>query len=347
VLASGETLQRWKDFDVFAYERLSGPHLLVALNNDSAGPRTIRVDTGFGANVGLHDYTGHSGDVATDGAGVVTLTVPPNRGGLGYLCYSRQGQDRALNPGAHSVTQDFEGATDLDILPCIDGGTVLTGRIWCATGSQIEATPEIDRTGWSAKTQVAFELLDPDLTLKANVTVTETSPRGATLRATANAEGFHTLRVTASDLPATNPEPPYKLSVRYTAPRDFAAVQPVAADPAKVGRWSERFALPNAPIHTHLLPNGKCCSGDGGICGPEHSTTISARLRSGIREPARRPPRHSRGLSTVRPSTCFALATPGCPTASCWLRVDISRTAWALTKRVSTISRPTHGHRCR
>jgi galactose oxidase len=257
VLASGETLQRWKDFDVFAYERLSGPHLLVALNNDSAGPRTIRVDTGFGANVGLHDYTGHSGDVATDGAGVVTLTVPPNRGGLGYLCYSRQGQDRALNPGAHSVTQDFEGATDLDILPCIDGGTVLTGRIWCATGSQIEATPEIDRTGWSAKTQVAFELLDPDLTLKANVRVTETSPRGATLRATANAEGSHTLRVTASDLPATNPEPPYKLSVRYTAPRDFAAVQPVAADPAKVGRWSERFALPNAPIHTHLLPNGK------------------------------------------------------------------------------------------
>jgi hypothetical protein len=134
---------------------------------------------------------------------------------------------------------------------------VLTGRIWCATGSQIEATPEIDRTGWSAKTQVAFELLDPDVTLKANVTVTEASPRGVTLRATANAEGFYTLRVTASDLPATNPEPPYKLSVRYTAPKDFARAQPVAADPAKVGRWSEPFPLKNVAIHAHLLPTGK------------------------------------------------------------------------------------------
>jgi hypothetical protein len=257
VLASGATLQRWKDFDVFAYERLGGPHLLVALNNDPAGPRTIRVDTGFGAHVGLHDYTGHAGDVATDAAGAVTLTVPANRNGLGYVCYSRQGQDRALNPGSHGVVQDFEGAPDLDILPCVNGGTVLTGRVWCSAGSPIEATPDLDRTGWSANTRVAFELLGPDAAPKAAVMVTQATPRGATLRATAGAEGFHTLRVTASDLPATNPEPAYKLSVRYTAPRDFAPAQPVAADPAKVGQWSEPFPLKNVAIHAHLLLTGK------------------------------------------------------------------------------------------
>jgi hypothetical protein len=257
VLASGATLQRWKDFDVFAYERLGGSHLLVALNNDPAGPRTIRVSTGFGAHVGLHDYTGHAGDVATDGAGALTLTVPANRNDLGYVCYSRQGQDRALNPGSHGVTQDFEGAADLDIEPCVDGGTVLTGRVWCAAGSPIEALPELDRAGWSAKTRVTFELLGPDVTLKADVAVTQASPRGATLRATADAEGFHTLRVRASDLPATNPEPPYKLSVRYTAPRDFVPARAVAADPAKVGRWSEPFPLKNVAIHAHLLAKGK------------------------------------------------------------------------------------------
>ena len=61
-LAAGPTQQRWKDFDVFAYERLGGPHLLVGLNNDPGGPRTITVATGFGPNVGLHDYAGHAGE---------------------------------------------------------------------------------------------------------------------------------------------------------------------------------------------------------------------------------------------------------------------------------------------
>lgn len=257
VLASGATLQRWKDFDVFAYERLGGPHLLVALNNDPAGARTIQVDTGFGAHVGLHDYTGHAGDIATDGAGAVSLTVPANRNGLGYVCYSRQGQDPASNPVSHSVTQDFEGAADLDIPPCVNGRTMLTGRVWCAAGSPIEATAELDRTGWSGNTHAAFELLAPDGAPKVAITVTQESPLGATLRAAADAEGFHTLRATASDLPVANPKLPYKLSVRYTAPRDFAPSEALVADPAKVGRWSKPFQLNNVAIHAHLLPTGK------------------------------------------------------------------------------------------
>jgi galactose oxidase len=258
-LASGATLQRWKDFDVFAYERLGGPHLLVALNNDPAEPRTIRVDTGFDPNVRLHDYTGHAGDSTTDGTGAVTLTVPANRDGLGYVCYSRQGQDRALNPGSHEVTQEFEGAADLDIPPCANNRTVVIGRVWGVAGSPIEATPDLDRTGWSANTRVTFELLGTDRVPKAAITLTQASPHGATLRTTAGAEGFHTLQVTASDLPATNLEPAYKLSVRYTAPRDFAPAQTLAAaaDPAKVGLWSEPFPLKNVAIHAHLLPTGK------------------------------------------------------------------------------------------
>jgi alpha-amylase len=118
VLASGETQQRWKDFDVFAYERMGGPHLLVVLNNDPAGRRTIRVDTGFGPNISLHDYTDHAGDLTTDATGAVTVTVPANVNGMGYVCYSRRNLDKDIIPVSHAVTQDFEGATDLDILPC-------------------------------------------------------------------------------------------------------------------------------------------------------------------------------------------------------------------------------------
>src|SRR6266481_6296752 len=49
-LAAGPTQQRWKEFDVFAYERLGGPHLLVGLNNDPNNTRTITVATDFGPN---------------------------------------------------------------------------------------------------------------------------------------------------------------------------------------------------------------------------------------------------------------------------------------------------------
>src|SRR5580704_2749681 len=57
-LADGPTQQRWKDFNVFAYERLGGPRLLVGLNNDPGNLRTIRVATTFGPSVTIHDYTG-------------------------------------------------------------------------------------------------------------------------------------------------------------------------------------------------------------------------------------------------------------------------------------------------
>lgn len=257
VLAAGETLQRWKDFDVFAYERMGGPHLLVALNNDAGGPRTIHVDTGFGANVGLHDYTGHAGDITTDSSGAVTLTVPPNRDGLGYVCYSRRGLDRGLNPASHAVTQDFEGAADLDIPACVSDRKVPIGKVWCAVGSPIEAIPDADTSSWNADTRITFELLGPDGAPKATTTVTQATPGDATLRAMADAEGFHAFGITAFNLPASVPEQAYKLSVRYTAPRDFSAAQPVAADPAKLGRWSEPFALNNVAIHAHLLPTGK------------------------------------------------------------------------------------------
>ncbi|MBV9531521.1 MAG: DUF1929 domain-containing protein [Bradyrhizobium sp.] len=256
VLAAGETIQRWKDFDVFAYERLGGPHLLVALNNNPGGSRIIRVVTGFGSNVPLHDYTGHGADLVTDETGSITLTVPPNVNGLGYVCYSRQGQHRVLRPASHSVTQDFEGAADLDILPCTNGKTVLAGRIWCAAGSPIVVSLTLDRAGWASTSKVELELQAPDGTRKAMVAVTSTSE--PVLQTVAAAEGFHALRVTAIELPTANADQAYKISARYTAPRDFAAVTIVTpADPSKTGQWSAPFQLENVAIHAHLLPTGK------------------------------------------------------------------------------------------
>jgi hypothetical protein len=262
MLASGTTLQRWKEFDVFAYEREGGSRLLVALNNDPNGPHTIHVATGFGPDAHLHDYTGHAPDVFTDGVGDVTIQVPANVNGLGYLCYSRVGQDRPLPMQSHSATQVFEGAADLDILPAMNGKSVSAGRIFCAANSPVTAVLTVDRAGLTAASQIVVALEFPNQTQKT-ATVTSGSPTNEGLNATTTTEGFYTLQLTANGMPAANLNPAYKLSVTYKAPQTLATTKAtVLADVAVVspnvaGAWAPKFDLDNVAIHAHLLPTGK------------------------------------------------------------------------------------------
>ena len=111
-LAEGPTVQRWKEVGLYCYERLGGPHLLVGLNKDGFQSRVVTLSTGFGANVHLHDYTGHSPDTRTDSSGEATVVIPPNVNGLGYACYSVAGQGQGFLVHEHAVTQELEGAAD-------------------------------------------------------------------------------------------------------------------------------------------------------------------------------------------------------------------------------------------
>jgi alpha-amylase len=214
-LAAGPTEQRWKDFDVFAYERLGGPRLLVGLNNNPTTARSITVQTGFGPHVVLHDYTGHAGNVVTDGSGSVAITIPRNVNGLGYVCYSRDGAGGAgFEVLRHAVTQDFEGAADLDLLPATAGTIVEAGRIWCDAGTAITVVPQFDTSGWMAGTTVVIDLAGPDGRMLASRTYTTATPRGTAVTGRTDVIGFHRLRLS---LPGAHPSVPYKVSVTYTA----------------------------------------------------------------------------------------------------------------------------------
>ena len=136
-LAAGPTQQRWKDFNLFAYERLGAPGLLVALNNDPTAPRTVEVATAFGANVALHDYSGSAADIVTSGQGTARITVPRNADGRGYICYSRTGIDGGFAVTTRAVTQEFEAAADLDLPPADSGKTVQAGRVWCERNTSV------------------------------------------------------------------------------------------------------------------------------------------------------------------------------------------------------------------
>ncbi|HZU89678.1 MAG TPA: hypothetical protein VE993_10525, partial [Stellaceae bacterium] len=256
-LAAGPTRQRWKDFNVFAYERLAGPGLLVALNNDPSEPRTIEVATAFGGNAALHDYAGHGAAVVTTPQGTARITVPRNADGSGYACYSRAGIAGGFAVEARSVSQHFEGAADLDLPPADNGRTIAVGRVWCGAGTPLRAA--LDMPGLAPAAQVALEIVGPD-----DVALVRKTLGGQGIaEATTAQEGYRGLRVALSGMPGERPS--YTLRVAYTGSQRLpaeAAEQSVApsdaiVDPKEVGRWDPPFPLANVAIHAHLLPNGK------------------------------------------------------------------------------------------
>lgn len=219
-LADGPTQRRWKDYDVFAYERLGGPHLLVGLNNHEGASRTITVDTGFGPNVHLHDYAGHGGDVGTDDRGRVTITILRNEGGRGYVCYSRAGIGGDFVIQGHRVTQDYEGAPDLDIKPADSTQWVQVCRVWVAHGKPIRASLHYDPSSWTDTTSLVLELTDPTGT-RTETRTYSLKAQGEALDATAATTGWYTLRIRAVNPPTACPQLSYQLTVTYEAPQQM------------------------------------------------------------------------------------------------------------------------------
>ena len=218
-LAQGATQQRWKEHDIFSFERLGGPHLLVGLNNNGNVERTITVDTGFGANSDLHDYSGHSGDVRTDSQGRATIVIPKNANGLGYVCYSRVGIGGDFAIHGMAITQDYEGAPDLDIKPATTGEPVQVCRLWVAQGKAIRGALQFNTTGWTAATSLLLELMDPTGAVVGHLFYHQTTPQGEALLATANSTGWFTFRIRAAEASPAQLAVTYKLSATYEAPQ--------------------------------------------------------------------------------------------------------------------------------
>jgi alpha-amylase len=148
--AYGRQITRWVDGRVIAIERDgqggaigTSPGLLTALNFDTYNQRAITCATSFGSNVQLHDYTGHHGDIWTDGYGNATFTIPANAygGGQSYLCFSRAGADKPIRIDSRRTTQVFFGAVDLDTPPAGAGAALSAGRIYVAEGSVVDLVP--------------------------------------------------------------------------------------------------------------------------------------------------------------------------------------------------------------
>jgi alpha-amylase len=221
-LATGGTVQRWKDKGLFVYERLGGPNLVVGLNKDSNAARTVTVQTQFPPHTRLQDYAGHSGAVVTDGQRSVTITIPRNNNGSGYVCYSVSG----LVPGqfeakAIAANQDYEGAEDLDIKPAIENERILVCRIFAAANTQIKARLVIDSSHWLAATTIDLSVEQPAGHVVGFKALNRATLNNPELIINAKANDFYSFFVHALNTPVLNKTPNYKLSVTYTAPQTF------------------------------------------------------------------------------------------------------------------------------
>jgi alpha-amylase len=221
-LAEGTTRERWKDSSVFAYERLGGPHLLVGLNSDSGNPRSVSVQTDFGSNVQLHDYTGHMPDLLTDGDGRADVNIPPNHDGLGYVAYSRTGIANNSKTVSHSVSQVFEGARDLDLSPAIEGKDVEVCKVWCQGNTLISATLQVNVAKWCPVTCLKLMLHNPSGSVMVATQYRHFDDAQVMLSAIASATGFYSFHIQLSGTSFDTAEQSYNLSVNYQAPTGLA-----------------------------------------------------------------------------------------------------------------------------
>src|SRR5207247_1780705 len=155
----------------------------------------------------------------TDDQGRARITIPRNVGGFGYVCYSHAGIGGNFPVRGHGVTQDYEGARDLDIRPADPGDFVQVCRVWAATGTPIRGTLHFDDTGWTEATRIELELANPAGARIGSRSFARAAGQGQRLEAAAPQTGWHTFRIRSANTPATNSRPAYKLTVSYHAPQ--------------------------------------------------------------------------------------------------------------------------------
>jgi alpha-amylase len=215
MLAGGSTVPRLTNNPrVYVFERMGwgeAPGCVVALSNDYfwSGWHTVTVQTHFGPNAHLHDFTGHNAqDCWTDSQGRATFGVPPAAGGVGFGVWGPASMQGAVHqaPPPRSALQDFDGADDLDIGP-LDRGSKYIGRVWAEANTHISM------------------LMEPNILEGFSTEQRITSPGGLTLvsgksthvYSKTKERGWHTLY--AQMLTGATPTMPFTLHAEYTAPQ--------------------------------------------------------------------------------------------------------------------------------
>jgi alpha-amylase len=198
---------------------------LIAVNDNGVSSESATIQTSFGPNVRLHDYSGSNpDDVTTDGQGRVKISVPK----MSYAIWGRPGRSGGFNPPKRRTTQEFQLDDDLGdnqvgapgyggkIVP---DGFRTAGSIWAAAGSTVTVKVYTD----GART-AQVRVLSPDDTGAKSNSSGQHEASGPTsnvepivLEFNADREGYHQLTARLTDA-GEAPTRAY-VKVEYEAPR--------------------------------------------------------------------------------------------------------------------------------
>jgi alpha-amylase len=219
--AFGNWERRWVDQDVYAYTRdgnggsvgWSGG-CLVAANFNTLNLRTITVQTMWAPGTWIHDYSGHCTDATVGGNGYVTITLPSNAfsRGVSFGLFAPGGVNHPVRNPPMTTTQIFKGEQGEDIPALHEGAFVLPQRIYCSSGTTVEAALTIDPSDMTKSSSIDFSLHEPSGAEVASGSIGSGS-HVATISGKTGEDGWHSLTLTGRGVAADGVK--FSLSVKY------------------------------------------------------------------------------------------------------------------------------------
>jgi alpha-amylase len=222
--ANGDFATRYSSYQVFAMERLGlpgKPGLVAIFNNDQWNEYTVSIPTSHPPGFMLHEYTGMSNtwlDVWTDSRGHITVTVPRNNNGHGYLVFAVPQAPNYPPRPALMTTQEFECAGDLHATGAIKNETRVIARISIDEGSLVHCHLKANQTNWHEGSSIGFRLVhDASNVIAMENPVLDNTGENVVATGTARASGWYGIEMSGSGLPDKGSSA--TITVSYRAPK--------------------------------------------------------------------------------------------------------------------------------
>ncbi|GAA4333217.1 alpha-amylase domain-containing protein [Flaviaesturariibacter amylovorans] len=241
---------RWQAADLLIIERgyKAGPensYAIIGMNDNWNTWQSANIQTDFGPNRQLHDYSGaNANDIWTDANGRVTIWVPPCDGSnlrRGYSIWGPAGITGGFNPAQRSTTQEWEMANDLGdnhasslkqggALPASSTALRYAGRVFNEANKTITVNVFPGNSAYS---------LTVGIYSNADVLLSSTAGTGnLTLTYTPTSTAFYKIKVRNTS--TSNPSQKCFVKATYTSPRTAST----ASFPARTTNSAEAVKGP-------------------------------------------------------------------------------------------------------
>ncbi len=222
---------------IYSFQKTGGKQAVVLLNSNQDADVPVTVPTSIPNGTVLTDYTDHH-ITATVTNGTLTVTVPANKNGRGYLVMAPAGITGTFAVNKTSVTQEWDAADDLSIPPANDKMHEVC-RIWVDGGQTITSTLlAYNIKNWNKRANLLVEIDRSSLDNKTNIAVASRTFNAKQQKQLLNyitpanvTPGYYSIWVKGNNLPAKSGYEWFNLQSTYTAPQtvtaDFTDTVPV------------------------------------------------------------------------------------------------------------------------